>query len=93
MFFMASSSGPYKRRTLAVASAQLPSSQMTLAEMKQLQALLEKAREHNILQMAYIPTPSTSYDAWRYFDLQCSETLNALSDVIFMIEEAMNDEQ
>lgn len=65
---------------------------MTLDELRQLQALLEKARAHAEQQMAYSPFENVARIAWRDLEHDCLETLISVKIVIDMIEEAMNDE-
>jgi hypothetical protein len=66
---------------------------MTLAELCQLQALLEKAQTHAEQQIAYSPFENVARIAWRNFEHDCLEALLSVKVVIDMIEEAMNDEQ
>jgi len=66
---------------------------MTLPELRQLQALLEKAINHAEQQMAYSPFENAARIAWIHLEHDCLETLISAKIVIDMIEEAMNDEQ
>jgi hypothetical protein len=63
---------------------------MTLDELRQLQALLEKAQAHADQQMAYTPN-LYARAPWRNFGHDCLETLVSVKVVIDMITEAMND--
>ena len=63
---------------------------MTLAELQQLQALLEKAQAHADYQRAYTSNWNAII-AWRDFEHDCMETLISVKIVIDMTEKAVND--
>lgn len=60
---------------------------MTLAELKQLQALLEQTSQYADQQALYTPQSFM----WAFLGNACGETLWGLHNVIQAIEEAMNE--
>lgn len=62
---------------------------MTLAELRQLQALLEKAQQFAKLQAIYTPITLTAIE-WHGLEQDCCTTLASLYWAVVMIEKAVN---
>lgn len=65
---------------------------MTLAELKNLLALLEKAQAHAERQADYLPDGQSKF-TWGKMEHDCLEALVSIQCVVDMIERAMNDEE
>lgn len=64
---------------------------MTLAELQELQRLLEKAQTHAEQQAAYTPNNEAG-EIWRRVANDCIESLYSLHAAILIISEAMTYE-